>query len=87
MHRYLIKVLGVKVRIFSYPSILTFVLGAQKDHLIETVLFEYPQHMFRLRKYFLMAHSYLEAWPCASEKRALGPSICSKFQYLPSRFE
>ena len=27
-----------KLRIFSYPSILTFVLGAEKNRLIETVL-------------------------------------------------
>ena len=30
--------LVVKLRIFPYLSILTFVLGAQKNHLIETVL-------------------------------------------------
>ena len=39
--------------IFSYPSILTFGLGAQKNRLIETVLrdcsFEYKQHMFLLK--------------------------------------
>ena len=29
---------GIKLLIFSYPSIETFVLGAQKDRLIETVL-------------------------------------------------
>ena len=29
--------------------ILAYVLCAQKNCLIETVLFEYPQHMFRLR--------------------------------------
>ena len=27
----------------------TCVLGAQKNHLIETALFEYPQHMFWMR--------------------------------------
>ena len=36
------------------PISLTYVLGAQKNHLIEMVLlsdgsFEYPQHMFWLR--------------------------------------
>ena len=30
--------MSVKLWIFSYPLILTFVLGAQKNHLIETVL-------------------------------------------------
>ena len=32
------KILSVKLKIFSYPSILTFVLGAQKNRLIERVL-------------------------------------------------
>ena len=32
------KILSVKLSIFSYPSVLTYVLGAQKNHLIETVL-------------------------------------------------
>ena len=31
---------------FSYPLIKSYVLGAQKNRLIETVLFEYLQHMF-----------------------------------------
>ena len=26
------------IYLFSYPSVLTFVLGAQKNHLIQTVL-------------------------------------------------
>ena len=34
----LTKLLRVKVLIFSYPWILTYVLGAQKNRLIETVL-------------------------------------------------
>ena len=34
------------MKIFSYPSILTFVLGAQMNRLIS---FEYQQHMFWLR--------------------------------------
>ena len=29
---------SVKMYIFSYPSVLTYVLGAQKKRLIETVL-------------------------------------------------
>ena len=32
------KILSVKLEIFSYPSVLTFVLGPQKNRLIETVL-------------------------------------------------
>ena len=28
----------IKSRLFSYPSVLTYVLGAQKNCLIETVL-------------------------------------------------
>ena len=31
--------LSIKVIIFSYPSVLAYVLGAQKNHLIEMVLF------------------------------------------------
>ena len=42
------KSLSVKLLIFSYPSVLTYVFGAQKICLIEAV-FEYPQHMFWLR--------------------------------------
>ena len=30
------KLLSVKLSIFSYPSVLTYVLGAQKNNLIET---------------------------------------------------
>ena len=30
--------LSVKLSIFSYPSVLTYVLGAEKNRLIETVL-------------------------------------------------
>ena len=30
--------LDLKLKIFSYPSVLTYVLGAQKNHLNETVL-------------------------------------------------
>ena len=32
------KFVSVKLRIFSYLSVLIFVLGAQKNRLIETVL-------------------------------------------------
>ena len=32
------QIFSVLLQIFSYPSLLTYVLGAQKNHLIETVL-------------------------------------------------
>ena len=35
-------VISMSIRIFSYTSVLTYVLCAQKNRLIETVLFEYP---------------------------------------------
>ena len=35
---YQIKILKIKLRIFSYPSVSLFVLGAQENRLIETVL-------------------------------------------------
>ena len=38
------------VNIFFNPSVETYVLGAQKNHLIEIEFFEYPQHMVWLRK-------------------------------------
>ena len=39
IHRFrLTKILSVKVLIFSYPSVFTYVLGAQKNRLIEMVL-------------------------------------------------
>ena len=34
----LTKNFSVKMLIFSYPSVLTYVLGAHKNRLIETVL-------------------------------------------------
>ena len=42
------KILRVKLQLFSYPAIQTYVLVAQKNCLIE-MFFEYPQHMFWLR--------------------------------------
>ena len=32
------KKISVNLSIFSYPSFLTYILGAEKNHLIETVL-------------------------------------------------
>ena len=33
------KLLSIKLLLFSYPPVITFVLGAQKNRLSETVLF------------------------------------------------
>ena len=30
--------LSVKLQLFSHPSVITYILGAQKNRLIETVL-------------------------------------------------
>ena len=38
------KIIERKLLIFSYPSVLTYVLGAQKN-----CSFEYQQHMFWLK--------------------------------------
>ena len=40
--------MSIKLLIVSYPSVLTYVSGAQKNRLIGS--FEYPQHMFWLKK-------------------------------------
>ena len=40
----LAKIIELKLYIFSYPSALTYVLGVQKNHLVE-----YPQHIVWLR--------------------------------------
>ena len=42
------KELSVKLVVSSYPSVLTYVLGAQKNRLIETVLFSAHNIMFWL---------------------------------------
>ena len=34
---------------FAYPSILIYILGAQKNPLMETVLLSTQQHMFWMR--------------------------------------
>ena len=56
IHRTSSAIFGVKLRLFSYQSVKTSVLGAQKNRLIETEepshrdgSFEHPQHMFWLR--------------------------------------
>ena len=50
---YVKKVMKLLAFIFEQPSyckyFLTHHLGAQKNLLIETILFEYPQQMFWLR--------------------------------------
>ena len=40
------KELSIKLRIFFYPSVLSSVLGAQKNPLIETVLLSTHNIMF-----------------------------------------
>ena len=42
------QILSIKLSIFSYPSVLTYVLGANKNRLIETVLLS-THNMFWLR--------------------------------------
>ena len=42
----------------SYRAVLTLVLGAQKDGLIETV-FEYPQHMLIMPEEKLIGIGFL----------------------------
>ena len=44
---------------FSYQAVLTYVLGAQKNRLIEMVSFEYPQHMFWLRNKKVIFVTYM----------------------------
>ena len=45
--------------IFSYPSVLAYVLGAQKNHLIETVLLSTHNICFgrEIRNFFFGTHS------------------------------
>ena len=51
-----IKILSVKLLIFSYPSDVTYVLGVQKNHLIETVLLSTHNIAFgwEIRKIFFV---------------------------------
>ena len=59
-----------KPRLISYPPVLTYVLGAQKNRLIERGdgSFEYQLHNMSLlrntnvRKLFFGTHYYLKAW-------------------------
>ena len=51
-----IKIFKRKI-LFSYPSVLTYVLGAQKNRLIETLFFFSTHNMFWMRNntiYFLV---------------------------------
>ena len=50
-----------KIVIFVYPSFLTFVLGAQKNSLIETVLLSTHNISFIKKRIFFITLSYLEA--------------------------
>ena len=51
------------MQLFSYAAILTSVLGAQKNHLIERVLLSTHNIYFggEIRKIFSVTHIYLEA--------------------------
>ena len=56
--------LSVKMLIFTYPSVLTCVLGAQKNGLIETVLLSTHNICYRLeikKIFFLIMQPYLQA--------------------------
>ena len=56
--------MSLKLYIFSYPSVLTYVLGAQKNHLIEMVLLSGHNICFgwEIRKlFFFGVHSLLKA--------------------------
>ena len=47
--------------LFCYFSTKTYVVGAQKNHLTETVLFEYPKHMFKQMDKKIIEFSALKA--------------------------
>ena len=74
------QILSVKLLIFSYPSILTYVLGTQKNRLTETVLLSTHNILFgcEIRKlFFCYAHglSYLLDMGAAKAKTSM--CICS----------
>ena len=78
---------------FSYPSVLTFVLGAQKNRLIETVLLSTHNICYscEIRKLFFITHFYLDAWcvltvnALASQKKnAITGYSCVKDQHVKS---
>ena len=60
---------SVKLRLFSYPSAYTSVLGAQKNRLIETVLLSTHNICFGREKKF--SYTLLSGGPDTYEK---GPS-------------
>ena len=52
--------MSVKLEIFSYASVLTYVLGAQKSRLIETVLLSTHNICFGLeirKLFFFLVHT------------------------------
>ena len=51
--------MSIKLGIFSYPSVLSYVLGAQKNCLIETVLLSTQNICFGWE--IRIMHTYLEA--------------------------
>ena len=58
------KYLQSKIEIFSYPSAKTYVLGAQKNRLIETVILDIQSICFgrKIKKRFIIMSSNLDAW-------------------------
>ena len=72
------KIMSIKLSIFSYPSVLTFVLGAPKNHRIETVC------MFWLRNIKINFSLYtLILFVCFVwfETRTHGPSVSIQALY------
>ena len=55
------KKFSLKLLIFSYPSVLAYVLGAQKNRLIETVLLSTNNICFGLnKKIVFLLHTFRE---------------------------
>ena len=72
--------MSVKLKLFSYQSIKTCVLGAQKNRLIETVLLSTHNICFgwEIKKINFQSHAYLEA-RYISRIRILPPKHYLKF--------
>ena len=54
---------GIRIEIIFLLIDLNMCLGAQKNRLIETVLFEYPQHMFWLKNKKINFPLHTLIWP------------------------
>ena len=66
--------MSVKLVLFFYPSILTCVLGAKNNRLIETVILSTHNICFggESKDYILITHTYLMAW--------IAVCFCSKWE-------